>query len=104
MTRNIAGRFAPGNTVGRAQLTLTPELATLFVNTVAITGRVSIACERVNVPRRTANGWLSKGREPDAEAIYANFSAAVAKAKADYLMLASRTLSKLAVGGLITLP
>jgi hypothetical protein len=100
MARNQKS-FAVGNV---ANLKLTDEIARLFINTISLTGRVTVAAERCNIAVTTAKEWIRKGREPDADEIFRNFTAGVAHAKGEFLLLASRRLNQLAVGGLITMP
>lgn len=100
MARNEKS-FAVGNS--RA-LRLTPEISKLFINTISLTGRVTIAADRCCIGLTTAKDWLRKGREPGADEIFRDFANGVAQARSEFLLLASSRLNQLAVGGLITLP
>ena len=100
MSRN-AKSFAVGNS---RSLRLTPEISKLFINTISICGRTTVAAQRCCISNTAAKDWLRKGREPGADKIFRDFADGVARAKAEFLLLASRRLNQLAVGGLITLP
>jgi hypothetical protein len=92
--------FAPGNSTAAK---LTPELHDLFVNTVRITGRLSVAAGRCAIGVNTARHWLARGRI-EQEGAYHGFTEAVEKAKAEYLLLASKRLNQLALGGRVEMP
>ena len=92
--------FAVGNTTAAK---LTPELHDLFVNTVRITGRISVAAGRCAIAVSTARAWMAKGRLEE-EGAYHDFVNAVEKAKAEFLLLASKRLNQLALGGRVEMP
>ena len=92
--------FTPGNTTASK---LTPELHDLFVNTIRITGRISIASGRCAIGVNTARHWMAKGRLEE-EGPYHDFCNAVEKAKAEFLLLASKRLNQLALGGRVEMP
>jgi hypothetical protein len=92
--------FAPGNTTAAK---LTQEIHDLFVNTIRITGRISVAAGRCAIGISTARGWMAKGRLEE-EGPYRDFVNAVEKAKAEFLLLASKQLNRLALGGRVEMP
>jgi len=92
--------FAAGNTVG---VKLTQEIHDLFVNTIRITGRVSVAAGRCAIGISTARGWMAKGRLEE-EGPYRKFLDDVERAKAEFLLLASKRLNQLALGGRVEMP
>ena len=92
--------FAVGNTTAAK---LTPELHDLFVNTVHVTGRVSVAAGRCAIAVSTARGWMAKGHLEE-EGAYHDFVNAVEKAKAEFLLLASKRLNQFALGGRVEMP
>jgi hypothetical protein len=100
MARN-SQTFEIGNRTGSK---LTPELSLLFINTLRMTGRISIAAGRCDIALTTVRDWLRKGRLEKAEPAYKEFATAVGKARADFLALAARRLAQLAVGGTMDLP
>ena len=100
MARN-AKSFAVGNS---RSLRLTPEISKLFIATISLCGQTTVAAQRCCISNSAAKDWLRKGREPGAEKLFRDFADGVARAKAEFLLLASRRLNQLAVGGLITLP
>jgi hypothetical protein len=69
--------FAPGNSTAAK---LTQEIHDLFVNTIRITGRISVAAGRCAIGISTARGWMAKGRLEE-ECPYRDFVNAVEKAK-----------------------
>jgi hypothetical protein len=85
VARNIT-KFDSGNRIG---LKLTLELSSLFVNTIKITGRLSVAAGRCDIAVSTARDWLRKGRLENAEPIYREFATAVTKAHAEFLAINS---------------
>ena len=99
MARNIC-TFDVGNRTGEK---LTPETHELFCNTLRVTGRISISAARCAVGTSTVRGWLRRGAREET-GIYRSFLDDVEKARAEFLLLASRRLSQLAVGGVLQLP
>jgi hypothetical protein len=100
MARN-SQTFEIGNRTGSK---LTPELSLLFINTLRMTGRISVAAGRCDIGLTTVRDWLRKGRAENAEPAYRSFATDVGKARADFLALAARRLAQLAVGGTMDLP
>lgn len=100
MARNEKS-FADGNT--RA-LRLTEELRDLFVATMRMTGRTTICAQRCGISNTTAKDWIRRGRAEDADEIFRDFTAAVDKARSEFLLTAAGRLKQLALGGLIELP
>lgn len=92
--------FTSGNTVGAK---LTDEVHTTFVNVVRMTGRLSIAAGRCAIALSTARHWMQRGRSEE-EGVYHDFVDAVEKAKAEFLLLASKQLNRLALGGRVEMP
>jgi hypothetical protein len=92
--------FDSGNRVGQK---LTPETHELFVNTLRVTGRLSVAAARCCIGGTTAREWLRRGAREES-GIYREFLDACETARAEFLVLASRRLSQLAVGGVVQLP
>lgn len=92
--------FKPGQ--GRAPK-LTPEVHELFVNTVKLTGRLTVAAAKCAVHIATVHAWLQKGRNQKA-GLYRDFSDAVSRARADFLSIAAARHHQLAVGGVLKLP
>jgi hypothetical protein len=91
-------------TDGNANATkLTQELHDLFVNTIRITGRVTIAAGRCAIGVNTARRWMARGRLEE-QGSYHDFVVAVEKAKAEFLLLASKRLNQLALGGRVEMP
>ncbi len=99
MARNLA-TFDVGNRAGEK---LTPETHELFCNTLRVTGRISISASRCCIALSTARAWLRRGAREET-GIYRSFLDDVEKARAEFLLLASRRLSQLAVGGVVQLP
>ena len=93
--------FEVGNRTGSK---LTPELSLLFINTLRMTGRISVAAGRCDIGLTTVRDWLRKGRAENADPAYRSFATDVAKARAEFLALAARRLAQLAVGGTMELP
>jgi hypothetical protein len=100
MARSVT-TFDSGNRIG---LKLTPELSSLFVNTIKITGRISVAAGRCDIGVHTARDWLRKGRLETADPIYREFATAVGKAHAEFLAVVAKRQAQLAIGGTIELP
>src|SRR5882724_2457522 len=92
--------FESGNRTGEK---LTPETHELFVNTIRITGRLSVAAARCCVGGTTVRGWLRRGGREES-GMYREFLDDVERARAEFLLLASRRLGQLAVGGVLQLP
>jgi hypothetical protein len=99
VARNLQ-TFDVGNRVGEK---LTPETHALFCNTLRATGRLSISAARCCIAMSTARHWLQRGAREETGP-YREFLDDVEKARADFLLLASRRLSQLAVGGVVQLP
>jgi hypothetical protein len=93
--------FTIGN---KAAARLTQETFDLIVNTVAQTGRISVAAGRACVGLTTVRDWLRKGRTEKAEPIFVELADAVERARAEYLALAAKRLGQLAQGGTLMLP
>jgi hypothetical protein len=100
MARNVT-TFESGN---RAGSKLTPELAELFISTIKQTGRISVAAGRCCIAASTARHWMQKGRQENAEPIYKQFTDDVERSRAEFLAVAARRMSQLAIGGVLTLP
>ena len=98
--RNVT-TFTAGNKAG---LLLTDEIRELFLATLRQTGRLSIAAGRCAIGVRTVGDWLQKGRAENAEEPYKSFADEVAATRADFLAVAARRMSQLAVGGVLNLP
>jgi hypothetical protein len=99
VARNLQ-TFDVGNRKGEK---LTPETHELFCNTLRATGRLSISAARCCIAMSTARHWLQRGAREES-GIYREFLDDTEKARADFLLLASRRLSQLAVGGVVQLP
>jgi hypothetical protein len=99
MGRNLT-TYTAGNTSGSK---LTQEIHDLFVNTIRITGRISIASARCAIGISTARGWMAKGRAEESGP-YRDFLDATERAKAEFSLLASKQLSRLALGGRVEMP
>jgi len=82
---------------------LTPEIQELFVHTVRITGRDSLACRRCAISKQTADQWLAKGKRQCCGR-HRKFADAVSRAHADFLVAAAVRHHQLAMGGVIQLP
>ena len=93
--------FEVGNRTGSK---LTPELSLLFIDTLRMTGRISVAAGRCDIGLTTVRDWLRKGRAENADPAYREFATDVGKARAEFLALAARRLAQLAVGGTMELP
>ena len=90
--------FTPGNTTASK---LTPELHDLFgVNTIRITGRISIASGRCAIRVNTARHWIAfKGRLEE-EGPYHDFTQCrQKKPKPSFCCSALKRLNQLALGG-----
>jgi hypothetical protein len=83
---------------------LTREVHQLFVNTLKLTGRITIAARKCAVHTATVHRWLAKGRTQKPGRPYRNFLDAVERAHADFLAVAAARHHQLAIGGVIQLP
>ena len=93
--------FAPGNS--RA-LRLTDEIRDLFIATMRMTGRTTICAQRCGISNTTAKDWIRRGRDPDADEIFRDFTAGVDRARSEFLLTAAGRLKQLALGGVLELP
>jgi hypothetical protein len=96
-----AQSFAPGNS--RA-LRLTDEIRDLFIATMRMTGRTTICAQRCGISNTTAKDWIRRGRHPDADEIFRDFTAGVDRARSEFLLTAAGRLKQLALGGVLELP
>jgi hypothetical protein len=70
----------------------------LFVETVRLTGRINLACQRCGVSRPTADQWLAAGKRQRRGRLR-DFADAVSRARGEYLVMVAAHHHRLALGG-----
>lgn len=81
--------------------TLTPKIHKAIVDSVRNGNYFSVACEANGVPESTGRNWLQKGRQPDAEKVYALFALDIKKAEADAEEIAVQLIKQAAEGRVV---